>query len=85
MSTPGAPWVIVTRHPDVDNEYAVFGGKANIVTLDYGADFDSIPSDLAVLDGWAEGVRSQIDEDAPVQVIRFVESAISQLREDADL
>ena len=78
--------LVVTRHPDFGNEYAEFGGDVQLVTLDYGANFDSTPNNQEQMDEWAEGARSEVSNLPESHLARvFVETAIAELAENAGL
>lgn len=55
------PVIVVTRHPDADDDVRVFGiADAHVVVLDLGASFDGRPTDEETAADWADGAFAQI-------------------------
>lgn len=88
--TPSNPevWQIVTRHPDFETTEEVVYNPENVtihtITVDYGADFDCVPDDLATLEEWASNLRWR-SHSAPQIVRERIERIIAELELDARL
>lgn len=47
------PVVIITRHPDFENEVQVFGGDVNVIDIDLGNSFDTQCETLSEWESWS--------------------------------
>jgi hypothetical protein len=59
---PTKPVVVVTRHPDSEDQISLHGVEAEVVYIDLGSSFDCTPNDEEQARDWAEGFVRQARE-----------------------
>lgn len=60
MTSSQNPVIIITRHPDYENDIRVFGGEATIIDVDLGSSFDSHADSVEEWSEWVEGYGDDI-------------------------
>jgi hypothetical protein len=81
LAAPRPPVVIVTRHPDFENEFEVVGGEVDVFDIDLGSSFNGSPDDRDEAEDWALSKLAQASIHSD-EVYEKVFEIVAQVVED---